>query len=70
MSYAILEVTPICPKMKTLASFPVLMLAASIIVAVFSILRGSEAGLGFASGLTSAAGTAWQYRDNNGPNQP
>jgi hypothetical protein len=53
--------------MRRLTDFPVLMLASALIFGAISIWKESEAGLGFASGLTTAAGTAYQYRDNDAP---
>ncbi|BFM38899.1 hypothetical protein [Synechocystis sp. LKSZ1] len=42
--------------------FPTLAMLAAVAIAVPSILMGNQAGLGFAAGLTSAAGTAYQYQ--------
>jgi hypothetical protein len=42
--------------------FPVLTMLAAVCIAVPSIWVGNDAGLGFAGGLTTAAGTAYQYQ--------
>lgn len=51
--------------------FPGLALVCSVIVALYSLYAGNEQGLGYAAGLTTAAGTAYQYgrsnRDTTGP---
>lgn len=42
--------------------FPTLTMLAAVCIAVPSIWVGNSAGLGFAGGLTTAAGTAYQYQ--------
>lgn len=42
--------------------FPTLTMIAAVCIAVPSIWVGNDAGLGFAGGLTTAAGTAYQYQ--------
>lgn len=42
--------------------FPTLTMIAAVCIAVPSIYTDNQAGLGFAGGLTTAAGTAYQYQ--------
>ena len=48
--------------MVRLIDFPILTMLAAIAIGIPSIYFDSQAGLGLAAGLTTAAGTAYQYQ--------